>query len=50
MYKKTSRLRREVFYFCLVSKLPESKIHYCVSDILNCTPALVFTTGALDEI
>jgi hypothetical protein len=31
------------------SILKEAK-YYCVSDILTCKPALVFTIGALDEI
>ena len=28
----------------------QSFLFYCANDILTCTPALVFTVGALDEM
>jgi len=36
-------------FFCQRQNLKISYL-YCVSDILTCKPALVFTMGALDEM
>ena len=53
MFKEVS-VHQRLFYFPAERTRPDGDVrpvqHYCVSDILTCTPALVFTIGALDDI